>query len=355
RFFIDNALMWLDDLHGDGLRLDAVHAIEDASAIHLLEQIAIEVDALAERVDRPLFLIAESDRNDPRYVRNRDVGGYGLESAWADEWHHALHAFLTGELDGYYEDFGPIEVLAKALRQAWVYDGIWSQHRQRTHGRPPTGLEGDQFIVSVQNHDQIGNRAAGDRIGATIGPQRAKVAAALMLTSPFTPMLFQGEEWGASTPFAYFTAHEEVELGLAVTEGRRREFAHFGWRPEDVPDPQNPETFQRSTLQWDEIDLPEHQELLAWYCSLSALRRREPDLTDTHLANTTVTVDADTSVLDIRRGEIRIIVNLGAEPQRVEIGAAMRVLLASNPAIAVDRARVALPPDSVAIVGPEAV
>ena len=200
RFVIDNALAWLRDYHCDGLRLDAVHAIRDDSATHILEALALEVGALAAHVGRPLFVVAESDLNDPRFVRSRDAGGYGLDACWADEWHHALHTCLTGETSGYYEDFGPLRLLAKALRQAWVYDGCYSPHRQRMHGRSPAGLSGSQFVVAAQNHDQVGNRAAGERSGALMSEGRLRVAAALLLTSPFVPLLFQGEEWGASTP-----------------------------------------------------------------------------------------------------------------------------------------------------------
>ena len=227
RFVIDNALAWLRDYHCDGLRLDAVHAIRDDSATHILEELAAEVGALAAHAGRPLFLIAESDLNDPRFVRSRDAGGYGLDAAWADEWHHALHAALTGEASGYYEDFGSLPLLAKALRQAWVYDGTYSPHRGRVHGRPPAGLDGSQFVVCTQNHDQVGNRAVGERSEALMSDGRLRVAAALLLTSPFVPMLFQGEEWGASTPFQYFTSHADPELGQTVSAGRRREFAAF--------------------------------------------------------------------------------------------------------------------------------
>ena len=253
RFVIDNARMWLRDYHCDGLRIDAVHAIVDDSATPILEALAAEVDALAAEVRRPLFLIAESDLNDPRFVRSRDAGGYGLAAAWADEWHHALHAALTGDVSGYYEDFGPLPLLAKALRQAWVYDGSYSPHRRRVHGRPPTGLSGRQFVVAAQNHDQVGNRAAGERATALMSDGRLRVAAALLLTSPFVPLLFQGEEWGAATPFLYFTDHSDPGLGRIVSEGRRHEFSSFGWDPRDVPDPQDPATFERSRLDWAEL------------------------------------------------------------------------------------------------------
>src|SRR5690606_31291439 len=232
RFVVDNALMWLRDYHVDGLRLDAVHAIVDDSAHHLLTELASEVDALATRLGRPLFLIAESDLNDPRFVRSRDAGGHGLDAAWADEWHHALHAALSGEREGYYRDFGSLAHLAKALRQAWVYDGVYSPHRRRRHGRPPVGLSGHQFVVCTQNHDQVGNRARGERTSQLLSVERLEIAAALLLTSPFVPLLFQGEEWGARTPFLYFTDHEDPALARAVSEGRRNEFRAFGWDPE---------------------------------------------------------------------------------------------------------------------------
>lgn len=209
--------------------------------------------ALSAHLGRNLFLVAESDLNDPKFVRTLDAGGYGLDASWADEWHHALHATLTGERSGYYEDFGSLALLAKALRQAWVYDGMWSPHRQRVHGRSPAGLPGDRFVVSTQNHDQVGNRAIGERSSALMSEGRLKIAAALLLTSPFVPLLFQGEEWAAGTPFQYFTDHPDPELGRAVSEGRRREFSYFGWEPQDVPDPQDPATYQRSKLDWSEV------------------------------------------------------------------------------------------------------
>ena len=352
RFFLDNALMWLDELHCDGLRIDAAHAIEDRSAVHLLEQLATEVDALAAHRHRPLFLVAECDLNDPRYVRAPDAGGFGLDAVWADEWHHALHAVLTGEVDGYYEDFGSFDLLAKALRQAWVYDGVWSPHRKRTHGRSPAGLTGDRFVISVQNHDQVGNRARGDRLGATASIARSKVAAALLLTAPFTPMLFQGEEWGASAAFAYFTDHQDPDLAQAVTEGRRREFAHFGWAPEDVLDPQDPDTFCRSTLDWSEVDQPPHADLLDWHRRLIALRRDHPDLADPRLDRHEVIADAERSTIDVRRGAIRVLVNLGTDAHRFDHdgGTGLRLLLGSAPTVEVTGHGVVVPPDGVAIV-----
>jgi maltooligosyltrehalose trehalohydrolase len=350
RFVIDNALMWLRDYHCDGLRLDAVHAITDDSATHILEQLAGDVAALAANQGRPLFLIAESDLNDPRFVRGTEAGGYGLDAAWADEWHHALHATLTGDRSGYYEDFGPLPLLAKALRQAWVYDGIYSPYRQRVFGRPPTGLPGSRFVVCTQNHDQVGNRALGERSSALMSDGRLRVAAALLLTTPFVPMLFQGEEWGASTPFQYFTGHEDAELGRAVSQGRRAEFASFGWSPEGVPDPQDPETFARSRLDWAELNKERHASLLAWYTELISLRRRIPALTDPRPGRAETTCDADAGWLAVRRGPVSVAVNLGAADWTFQAGPDAELLTASDPAVDLTNRGVVLPPDTVAIV-----
>ena len=350
RFVIDNALMWLRDYHCDGLRLDAVHAIADESATHIMEALAVEVDALAAHLRRPLFLIAESDRGDPRLVRGRDAGGYGLDSAWADEWHHALHSALTGERNGYYADFGPLRLLAKALRQAWVYDGVYSPYRQRVHGRPPTGLAGGQFVVCTQNHDQIGNRAAGERTAALISDGRLRVAAAVLLTSPFVPMLFQGEEWGASTPFQYFTDHQDRALGQAVSRGRRAEFAAFGWDPDDVPDPQQPATFERSRLDWDEVSQGRHAGLLAWYRELIALRRQLPELTDPRLGRVETEYDSAAGWLVVRRGPVAVASNLGSSAWTFPAAPGAQLLAASAAGVRRAGPGLVLPPDSVVIV-----
>jgi maltooligosyltrehalose trehalohydrolase len=349
-FIVDNALMWLRDYHVDGLRLDAVHALVDVSARHVLEQLADEVRALAVDRGRPLWLIAESDRNDPRYVRPPSHGGHGLDAAWADEWHHALHAVLTGERSGYYDEFGSVALLAKVLGQAWAFDGTYSPHRGRTHGRSPLDLPGSAFVVAAQNHDQVGNRAVGERLAALVTPGRLHVAAALLLTAPFVPLLFQGEEWGASTPFLYFTDHDDLALGRAVSEGRRREFAHFGWDPELVPDPQAVSTFERSVLRWDEMASPGHAELLAWHRSLIALRKAHPDLATAPAGSPSVSYDEDAGWLVVRRGALTVAVNLGLTPRAVPVPDPGRVLLASSPAIALTPDAVLLPPDTVAIV-----
>jgi maltooligosyltrehalose trehalohydrolase len=310
RYFIDNAVMWLRDYHADGLRLDAVHAIVDTSAVHFLEQLATEVEALAAHLRRPLWLIAESDLNDPRVVRGRDIGGYGLDAQWDDDFHHAVHALLTGERSGYYSDFGAVRDLATALRHRYVYRGQFSAFRERRHGRDGDDVPATRFVAFAQNHDQVGNRARGERSAALMSPAALRIAAAVVCLAPFVPMLFQGEEWGASTPFLYFTDHTDGDLGRAVTEGRRREFAAFGWEPEDVPDPQAEGTFDASRLRWDELGEAPHAELLAWYCALLGLRREEPRLTD-GTAEVELTFDEREGWLAMRRGPIVLVVHTG--------------------------------------------
>ncbi|HEX2179471.1 MAG TPA: malto-oligosyltrehalose trehalohydrolase [Actinomycetota bacterium] len=350
RFVLDNALAWLRDYHFDGLRLDAVHAIVDDSALHLLEQMSAEVRSLSAAVRRHLFLVAESDLNDPKFVRSPEAGGYGLDASWADEWHHALHAALTGERSGYYEDFGSLALLAKALKQAWVYDGIWSPHRRRVHGRSPAGLPGNRFVVSTQNHDQIGNRALGERTGALMSEGRLKIAAALLLTSPFVPLLFQGEEWGAGTPFQYFTDHPDPELGQAVSDGRRREFSSFGWEPEQVPDPQDPETFERSKLDWNE-PATEHRGMLDWYRRLIHLRRSQPGMIDPRRDSIEVNFDEDAGWLVFSRPAVAVVANLGGSPVAVPLHGFGRVLAASDPAVELEGDLVSLPPETVGVLG----
>lgn len=350
RFVIDNALMWLRDYHCDGLRLDAVHAIDDQSATHILEALAIEVHAMAAHLRRPLFLIAESDLNAPRLVRSLDAGGYGLDAAWADEWHYAVHATLTGELTRSYEGFGSLPVLAKALRQAWVYDGTYSPNRQRVHGRPPTGLSGSQFVVSTQNHDRVGNRALGERSGALMSDGRLRVAAALLLTSPFVPMLFQGEEWGATTPFQYFTDHQDPDLGRSVSEGRRREVSGPGQAPGDVPDPQDPVVLERSRLDWTQPRKDNHADLLAWHRRLIALRRQIAALTDPRLDHIETEYDLEARWLIVRRGPVTVAANLGTGTWSFAAGPPATLLAASDSKIKQTRKGLVLPPDTVAIL-----
>ena len=353
-FVVENATMWLRDYHGDGLRLDAVHAIVDTSARHVLEEIAVAVGRLAAHLGRTCWVIAESDLNDPRLVRAREAGGYGLDAQWSDDFHHALHAVLTGERDGYYADFGRLADVATALRQAYVYAGRRSRHRGRRHGRPPIGLDADRFLGFVQNHDQVGNRATGERLSMLAGVGRQKVAAALVLTAPFVPLLFQGEEWGARTPFLYFTDHGDPALAAAVRDGRRREFAAFGWAPERIPDPQADETWRRSRLDWAEPARPPHAEVLAWYRALLRLRRDTPALGAGRWDELRAACDERAGTLVVDRGPVTIAANVGRAPATVPLGpgrpAAIR--LASDPACTCDAGSLRLPPDSVAILAP---
>jgi maltooligosyltrehalose trehalohydrolase len=349
-FFIDNALMWLRDYHVDGLRLDAVHAILDTSATHLLEQMGGAVAALANQVRRPLFLIAESDSNDPRVVARTEVGGYGMDAQWSDDFHHALHAALTGEKSGYYSDFGGLAPVAVALRQAFVHAGEYTPRRRRVHGRKPVGISGTRFLGYLQNHDQVGNRAAGERSSHLMSVGRLKVGAALVLLSPFVPMLFQGEEWGASTPFQYFTDHSDPSLGRAVSEGRRREFASFGWAPEDVPDPQAVETLERSKLQWDEVTASPHAELLDWHRRLIELRRSVPALTDGRMDAVRVSYDEAAGWLVVGRGPVVVAANIGDGPVTVSVLGGGALALASESGVGLEGAVLTLPADSVGIV-----
>jgi maltooligosyltrehalose trehalohydrolase len=347
-FVLDNALLWLRDYHVDGLRLDAVHAILDTSALHILEEMAIRVDELEAEVGRPLTLVAESDLNDPRVVRERKIGGYGIDAQWSDDFHHALHVIVTGERAGYYADFGSMEHLATAVRQAFVHDGGYAPFRQRRHGRPPTGVPADRFLAYLQNHDQVGNRAVGERSSMLVGPGLLKAAAALVVLGPSVPMLFAGEEWGASTPFQYFTDHEDAELGRLVSEGRRREFAAFGWAPHEVPDPQAKETFERSRLDWSEVGDPDHKDLLDWHRQLIALRRAEPALSSGSFDDADVRFDEDAKWLVVERGDLSIVCNFGPDPVTVP-GVSGDVVLASDEVSAADNG-LRLPPGSAAVV-----
>src|SRR5579875_180279 len=350
RWVTDNARMWLDDYHVDGLRLDAVHAIYDESALHLLEELAGVARGVADRTGRTNFLIAESDRNDPRLVRPPEAGGYGLDATWCDDFHHAVHGLLTGERSGYYEDFGTFADLALALERVYVYGRRFSPHRNRSHGRPVGDLPATRFVVCAQNHDQIGNRAAGERLAALVSPGRLRIAAAVLLLGPSVPMLFQGEEWGASTPWQYFTAHEDPELGQAVSEGRQREFSAFGWAPEDVPDPQELSTWQRSVLDWSEPEEGDHASLLEWHRSLIDLRRSRTELVDGRLDRVHVAYSEDDGWLRMERGSLVVVFGLASEPQAVDVGEGRRVLLGSEGGLVVDGGRIVLPPDSVAVL-----
>jgi malto-oligosyltrehalose trehalohydrolase len=334
QFIVANALMWLRDYHVDGLRLDAVHALADSRATHLLEELSVAVAALGSRLNRKLLLIAESEANDPRLVTPVAEGGYGLSAQWSDDFHHALHAALTGERQGYYCDFGTMAALAKTLATVFLHDGTWSDFRGQSHGRPvPTRrIPAEAFIGFLQDHDQVGNRAIGDRISASLPLDLLKLGAGLLLTSPFTPMLFMGEEWGSKTPWQYFTDHPDTGLGRAVADGRRAEFARHGWRAADVPDPQDPATFERSKLDWSRASSPDGRDLLAWYRELIRLRRSRPELTDPRLDLVGTSYDEGRRWLVLTRGRIRVAANFGDEPQRLPVGVPHGLVLAASKA-----------------------
>jgi malto-oligosyltrehalose trehalohydrolase len=350
-FLLDNAESWLRDFHLDGLRLDAVHELSDERALTLLEELATRVDALVGELGRPLSLVAETDRNDPRVVLPRTEHGLGLAAQWDDDVHHAVHAAVTGERQGYYADFGSLAGVAKTLTGAFFHDGTWSSFRGRHHGRPVDRavVPGHRFVVALQTHDQVGNRAAGDRISAALSPGLLRVAVALVLTSPFTPMLFMGEEWAASSPFAFFSSFPDPGLGRAVTEGRRREFRAHGWS-DTVPDPQDPATFEASVLDWAEPAREPHASVLGWYRALLALRRTESDLRDAWLDRVTVAFDEAERWLVVTRGRLRVAANLSAQRRAVPLGSTPAdVLLASSPPRLL-AAAVELAPESVAVV-----
>jgi len=319
RFVIDNALMWLRDYGFDGFRLDAVHAIFSFEAIHVLEELAIAVKGLGEELGRPLMLIAESDLNDPRLVRDLSSGGYGLDAHWVDDFHHALHRYFTGEIAGYYADFQGLGDVATALRDGYVYQGQYSLHRGRRHGRPPSGVAASQMVVSAQNHDQIGNRAQGERLSMMLDLPQLKAVAALTLLSPFVPLLFQGEEWGARTPFLYFTDHENADLGRLVAEGRSKEFRAFQWQG-SVPNPQEFDTFARSKLNWSELSQPAHAELFAWYRRLIQLRSDKvvhPKESPSNSSKALVDFNAEAEWLNFGHNGVLVVFNLRNEAQRV--------------------------------------
>jgi maltooligosyltrehalose trehalohydrolase len=343
RFFCDNALMWMRDYHIDGLRLDAVHTFVDRSAVHFLEQLSDEVKDLSAKLGRRLVLIAESDLNDPRVVKPKELGGYGMDAQWSDDFHHALFTVLEGEgggEKGYYVDFGTMAKLAKALTKIFVQDGTtYSKYRGRSHGRPVEGLSPHQFLGFIQNHDQVGNRAVGDRIDQVVGVDRAKVAAGLVLTAPFIPMIFAD--------------HEDPEMARAVKEGRRGEFAAFGWNPADIPDPEDVETFLRSKLNWDEVHEGVHEEMLEWYRRLIQMRRGSGSLNDGTPGQTKVSFDEEKKWLVMDRGMVTVMCNLGTEAVELKNPRRLPLVLASCADVEVSGDKVALPPDTLAIFSDE--
>ncbi len=355
RFFCDNALMWMRDFHIDGLRLDAVHEYMDRSAIHFMEQLSSEVDVLSSTLARRLVLIAECDLNDPRVVTPREAGGFGMDAQWSDDFHHSLFTVLhkNEEGMGYYDDFGTMEDLAKSLKEVFVYDGIYSSYRKRKHGRPVEKLSAHHFLGFIQNHDQIGNRATGDRIEHIIGMPRSKVAIAIVMLAPFLPMIFQGEEYAADTPFQYFAHNDDPEMAKAVSEGRKRDFAAFGWDPDEIPDPEDEQTFHRSKLNWNEVSQGKHAEMLEWVKKLIHLRRSSSSLNDGDLSHVKVKFDEEKRWLLMSRGNVRLICNLGPDLHRCPNPDGLGLVLASADGVHLTDTEVVVPPDSVAILSSE--
>lgn len=271
-YVIQNALQWLDEFHIDALRLDAVHAIRDFSAKHIMEELSEQVRALEQRTGRKKVLIAELDLNNPRYITPIEKGGYGMDGQWIDEFHHALHAMITGETNGYYEDFGGLEKLAKAFQHSYVYTGEYSPHRKKHFGIEPRDNPYSQFVVFTQNHDQVGNRLLGDRLTTMLSPEALKLAAATMLLSPHVPFLFMGEEYGEKNPFLFFTDYCDQPLIDALCDGRKNEFAYFNWEGEAL-NPQDEAVFRQSMLGWKTDDMPG---LLNFYRHLIHLRKTHP-------------------------------------------------------------------------------
>jgi maltooligosyltrehalose trehalohydrolase len=321
RYIVDNAALWLGDYHVDGLRLDAVHALVDSRAEPILQELARHVSSLSATVGRPLILIAESDLNDPTLITSREAGGDGLDAQWSDDFHHALHVTLTGETTGYYQDFAGLTALAKTLTSGFFHNGTLSSFRGRHHGRPidlitmPTS----RLVVFNQDHDQIGNRAAGDRLASVLDDGQLAIAATLTLLGPYTPMLFMGEEWAASTPWQFFTSHPEADLGEATARGRIVEFERMGWDESAVPNPQDPQTFRRSILDWAELDNGRHARLLAFYRQLARLRRQRSDLTDPRFSTIHVELDDEAGWLALYRANTAVAVNFADTAQLLPI------------------------------------
>jgi maltooligosyltrehalose trehalohydrolase len=300
RYFIENALDWVTDFHIDGLRLDAIHAIYDASAYPFLAELGEAVHARAAQLGRTILVMPESDRNDSRIIRAREQGGCGLDAQWNDDYHHSVHVLLTGERQGYYEDFGQIEDLAKAFREGYVFSGQYSAYRHRRHGSVSADLPGRQFIVFAQNHDQVGNRRLGERLSQLVPFEAQKLAAGVVLLAPFVPLLFMGEEYGETAPFLYFVSHADPGLIEAVRRGRREEFARFHWQGE-VPDPQDEKTFQRSKLNWELQRDGSHRVLREFYRALLQLRHASPALARLDKESMEVTAVPEKKLLAIRR------------------------------------------------------
>jgi maltooligosyltrehalose trehalohydrolase len=299
-FFIENALHWFKNYHIDALRLDAIHGISDLSAKPFLQELAEKVEEFSLKEDRKFYLIAESDLNDSRVIKPRELGGYGIDAQWCDDFHHCLHTLVTGESQGYYVDFGKLEYLVKSLREGFVYSGQYSEYRKRNHGNSSKDRPAEQFIVFSQNHDQVGNRMFGERLASLVSFESLKLVAGTVLLSPYIPLLFMGEEYGEDSPFLYFVSHLDKNLIEAVRKGRKEEFKSFSWK-EEPPDPQAVETFLKSKINWEKREKENHKVLLRFYKKLIKLRREIPVLSNLSKENLDVYGIEDKRVLLIKR------------------------------------------------------
>ncbi len=389
-FILDNLEQWFRHYHVDAIRLDAVHALYDEGAVHILEAMQRRVRRLEGELGRPLQLIAESNLNDPRLVRSAEAGGYGLDAQWSDDFHHCVHTLITGEEQGYYRGFRSFSALSKSLRDVFVHDGGYAPARGRRVGRPVGDLPRSRFVHCNQNHDQVGNRAVGERLCHLVSSERAKIAAALTVLQPAVPMLFQGEEWAAGSPFQFFTDHQDRQLAAAVTKGRCEEFSYFGWDPEVVPDPQAESTFRRSMLDWSERERQPHADMLGWYHALIDLRRSYGELYASRWSKPPVVYDEHGRWFCFRRGRFGVAFALSgsADGEQPGVGGTVDVdlqsllgsshataaddvaatsiagaggaessktgspsiVLASSDAIVLDGFRLTLPPDTMAVV-----
>lgn len=346
-FFLGNARMWFEEYHVDALRLDSVHAIVDHSAVPFLEDLRRLVSQLSVDTGRPLALIAESDLNDPRLIAPQEEHGLGLDAQWNDDFHHALHVALTGERVAYYGDYSGIDDVACALHHGWVYAGQRSLRRARRHGRSISSALHPRLVGFAQNHDQVGNRSGGERLAGMVGPEGAKVALAVVLFAPFIPLLFQGEEWGARTPFLFFADHPDACVAAAVRDGRAAELAALGWR--GVPDPSARSTFERSRLDWAERDACAHRDVLAFARALMAFRQQHLARVHEHAPALRCVHDLENQWLRVDRGPCTLVVNLGPS-QRVPVRAGSVIELRSREGVGVCSEAVELPPDAAAVL-----
>lgn len=323
RFFIDNALYWLTEYHMDAIRLDAVHAIFDFSAHHILDELAGAFHREAQRLGRQAWVIAESDLNDVRIINPRSTGGFGIDAQWHDDFHHALYTVLTDDREGYLMDFGSLSDLAQSIGEGFVYDGRYSRYRRQRHGSSSKSRPGEQFVVCIQNHDQIANTSKGRRLSSLVSLEQQKLAAALLLCSPFLPLLFMGQEYGETVPFLFFTSYQDANLVAAVRAGRRKEFAAY-YAETDFPDPQAEATFRQCKLDWAKPSLSPHSGVLRLYQDLLSLRRRHACLSNCRKDLTAVAFDEQARWLVMTRADpgadrAMLICNFSAHPRSVPI------------------------------------